>query len=218
MKRKSLFLRLLVIIMAVTAGVTLVSCGNDDSGENSEENQFFIIGTVRGFLWDFGWEFHVSTSGDTVDTGSTIICPLTEMEIIDFRKDLTAYYYTLTKTEHATAINNLCLEYGKSRITPCYDGTWMTLTSYPEWSYFNGKIIDSHSESIVKNPKKLTYSVNTDNNSITFLDEDGKEWKVLYLNLSTTMKTLELRDAEGQLCYHNWDPTEPLDNSRFTKK
>ena len=217
MKRKSLFLRLLAIVMMTTASINFVACGGDDSGESTEGDQFWITGTVRGYLLEIGLDFRVSTSGDTVDPGATISCPLTTMEVIVFRKDLTALYYSLTNTEHASAINDLCLKNGKSRIAPFYDGTWMTLTSYPEWSYFNGKIINPDFESEVKNPQKLTYSVNTSDNSITILDEGGKLWKVLYINFNASKTSWsELRDSEGNLSFHIWSSKEPLDNSRFT--
>lgn len=223
--KKRLHLWCAFTIVMTAFSFSLVSCGGDDaSGENTEKGKVWITGTVRGFLWDLGIGFKLRDNAGLLYGESAVGgFSLKEMVIVVFRKDFTALYYALQDTEDVAAIRDFCLENGpSSKISPFYEGTWTQLAEYPEWSYYNGKIIYDFGEGEVyeyNNPKKLTYSVNTADNSITILDEDGKlwEWGILYINMNDSKTSWsELRNADGELRFHIWNTKEPLDNSRFT--
>lgn len=218
--KKKFYYGFLLLFMMLSGTLSMASCGDDNDEENGEkEKQMpWIEGTVRGFLFDWGRTFTVYANIGLGNLGSAVGCQLKEMTVAEFFKDNTVLYYELEDTENATKISEL-MQRNQGRVSPAYEGSWTVWDKHPEWSYFNGKIIyEGGTEYVRRSPKKFTYTVNLEDNSLTVKDADGKLWElgILYINFNPS-KTVwsELRNAEGTLRLHIWNTAEPLDNSKF---
>ena len=208
MMKKNIFWNLLAIMMVGLLSVSFVSCGDDDDDqEPQKEFKPWISGLVRGLLLEYDVPVYIGRE----HTGHWETYTDKSMVVLDFRQDGTVSEYDLTGTETV----NYLKEHDDR-----YDGTWTLFEGHPEWSYFQGKVTDGKGNVEYErvNPKKYTYSLNTEKLSVTAKDENGKEWSwgTLYINFNPS-KTVwnELRNSEGKLMFYIWDANDPLDNSKF---
>lgn len=220
--KKKYYYGFLLLFMMVLGTLSMASCGDDNDDENGgkEEQAPWIEGTVRGYLFDWGLTFTLYHSIGLGDLGSAIGFQLKQMPVAEFFKDNSVLYYELQDTENVTKISEF-MQKNQGHVDPVYEGSWTVWEKHPEWSYFNGTI--NYKSGTVyerQSPKKFTYTVNMEDNSLTVKDADGKlwEWGILYINFNPS-KTVwsELRNAEGELIFHIWNTAEPLDNSKFDK-